>query len=247
MRSPSKRIPITKALGLTSEGSFAEDTVVGVYAGDNGNRFVRHVALLASETDVSANAEVAVLHMGPPIVAGAESASAPNAARTVHVHIVGDLALTIAERNAMKNWCAKVDKQRRPRQVFQQYVVKPPMKWERSEIGRKLFQRFSCVGFVLECYSAAGIDVIDSEAEFPEVDEQILRSAYPDIVRVEGMDKRVQNRLGFRGRADLGVPGNGPWRIALAGYVFHSLDRASTDSPRPEPFSPASISAAYYP
>ena len=247
MRSQSKRIPITKALGSASEDKFAEHAVVGVYASGSNNRFVRHVALLASEANVSANAEVAVLHMGPPIVAGAESASAPGAARTVHVHIVGDLALTIGERNAMKNWFAKVDKQQRPRQLFQQYVVKPPMKWEHSEKGRKLFQRFSCVGFVLECYSAAGIEVIDSDAEFPEVDEQILRSAYPDIFKVEGTDKRVQDRLGFKGRGDLGVGGNGPWRIALAGYVFHSLERASTDSPRPQPFSPASISDACYP
>jgi len=248
LSSPNRRIPITKVLGPTPEGSFTEYTVVGVYSADNDNDFVQHVGMLASETDVSENAEVPVLHMGPPIVAGTESAAkAPKKAQAVRVHLVGDLALTIAERNAMKTWCAKVDKQRRPKPMFQQYVVHPPMKWERSEIDRRLFQRFSCVGFVMECYIAAGIDLLDSEAELPAVDKQILQSAYPNIVKVEGMEKKVQDQLGFKGREDLGIPGNGPWKIVMAGYLFHSLHRASADVPRPEPFSPTSISAAYYP
>ena len=141
--------PQTNVLSDNQE-PHGELTIVGCYL-ESPSTFVRHVALLAAEGKIAGNVEVPVLHMGPPIVAGEESAAAPNAARTVSVDLVADMSLTVAERNAMKNWCAKVDKQRRPRLQFQQYIVDPPSKWEKSEKGRRLFQRFSCAGFVMEC------------------------------------------------------------------------------------------------
>jgi len=79
------------------------------------------------------------------------------------------------------------------------------------------YRRFSCAGFVLDAHRQVEINLllVDEEAlqALPEVDEQMLVLAYPDA------NRRRLHRLG--------VPGNGPWRIILAGYVFHALDRTS--------------------
>ena len=95
--------------------------------------------------------------MGPPIVTGDELTPESAENRACKVDIVSDVRLTPTERQAMANWRAKVAKEKRPRQHFQQYVVHPAVKWETAENGRRLFRRFSCAGFVLDCYGSAGI------------------------------------------------------------------------------------------
>ena len=245
---PQRSRMVTKRLDnklTTGRERFPEHTVVGVYS-DNQKYFVRHVAMLARNVEFPTDIEVQVWHMGPPLVADEESETTPKANLTTRVDIVSDISLSIPELNSMKNWRANVNKQRRPRLPFQQYIVKPHMKWERSEKGRKLYQRFSCSGFVLECYKEAEITLIDGDATLPEIDEQVLSVAYPDLVGIENMKPALQARLGFKGREDLGLEGNGPWQIVLPGYLFHSLQRASADKPRPDPHVPTSISEAHY-
>lgn len=241
------RSPLTNRLNAGDAArQFSEYVVVGTYA-QNEHRFVRHVALLAKNVELPADAPVEVWHMGPPIIAGEESAAAALHGAQTKPHLVSDIGLTPDEHKAMKNWRAKVDKEDRPRKPFRQYVVDPPVKWEFSEKGRRMYRRFSCVGFVTDCYASAGIVLLELAAELPLVDENSVAIAYPDLIRIEQADERFRTKIGFRSREDLGLVGTGPWRIALAGYVFHSLQRATAEQPRPPGHVPVSPVEAYYP
>jgi hypothetical protein len=223
---------------------FRRYSVIGQYADADPTHFVRHVALLKDDQQLDAPAQVEVYHMGPPIVAGDESAAAPFAKRLCRADVVADVALDAEEREAIDDWLAEVEKEDRTDvKAFQQFVVMPHVKWVRSpENGRRIRRRFSCVGFVIECYAGAAIILIDTEVEPPEVDDRLLSVAYPDLVRLEDAAPRVKQRLGFKDREDLGLCGDGPWRVVLAGYVFHSLKRAAVNHPRPSPYVPKSIS-----
>jgi hypothetical protein len=63
---PAQVIPGEPGIGLPR---FA---VVGTYDEDNST-FVRHVALLRDESNVSYGSEAPVFHMGPPLVVGAQT------------------------------------------------------------------------------------------------------------------------------------------------------------------------------
>jgi hypothetical protein len=217
-----------------------------VYAGP-GTRFVRHAALLAGPSELPSTDDVRVWHVGPPLVAGGQSAAEARGFPTCRVEIVSDLALTARERNYVAAWLAAVDKERRPRRPFQHYVVHPHVKWQRSETGRRLYRRFSCVGFVVECYRAAEIDILDTDGRYPEVDDATLTLAYPDLARIEDASPAVRARLGFTSRQDLGLHGGPKLRIILPGYVFHALRRATAADPRPSAYLPTSAVESRFP
>jgi len=230
---------------FTQATPFREYSVVGEYAETGLRSFVRHVAILKNGQPLVGPARVEVYHMGPPIVAGDKSAAAVSFdQRSCRADVVADIALDAEEREAIEDWLAEVEKQDRSGvEAFQQYVVMPHLEWVRSaETGRRIRQRFSCAGFVIECYGAAEIVLIDTKAELPEVDEELLAFAYPDLAKLERADERIRTRYGFKGREDLGLHGQGPWRVVLAGYLFHSLKRATADNPRPAPYVPQSAS-----
>ena len=63
---------------------------------------------------------------------------------------------------------------------------------------------------------------IDEET-LPEVPRQTLEAAYP--VFLDNPDRRER----------LGLQGDGPWRVVLAGYLLHALDRTG-DEIRAEPY-----------
>jgi hypothetical protein len=227
---------------------FRQYSVVGEYADAGPKDFVRHVAILKEGQQVSAGQEIEVYHMGPPIVAGEESAAAPFARRSCRADIAADIGMDAEEREAIADWLAEVEKEdRRDVKPFQQFVVIPHVQWVRSpETARRIRRRFSCAGFVIECYRAAAIVLIDTEAELPEVDEQLLMVAYPDLAQLENAPARVKEGLGFKDREDLGLSSNGPWRVVLAGYVFHSLNRATRPDPRPLPYIPQDSSEGFF-
>lgn len=213
-----------------------------MYTDSDPEDFVRHVAILREDIDLQEPTEVGVYHMGPPLVAGEKSAAERFAKPTCRADIASDVALDTEEREAIDDWLAQVEKQNRDGvKPFQQYVVHPHFKWVRSpETGRRIRCRFSCAGFVIECYRAADILLLDTDAELPEVDERTLRAAYPDLARLENREPPIKDRFGFKNREDLGIAGNGPWRVILAGYLFHSLKRATADNKRPEAYVPKS-------
>jgi hypothetical protein len=217
---------------------FASFSIIGKYS-DEVAGFVKHAALLAADSEITSLTDVPVWHMGPPISA-TESAKC-------RADVVVEIPLSIDERNAMLHWRSIVEKELRPTKRFEQYTISPPIVWVRSELGRPMYRRFSCAGFVMSCYSSAEIDILAEESMLPEVSSSEVELAYSDFQRVAISPPEVRSRIGFVSIEDLGISGPGPWRLTLAGYLFHSLKRLSDDSPRLGPYTPASVDEMYYP
>lgn len=219
---------------------------MGKYS-DTSAGFVQHAAILSREVALPKDAPVEVWHIGPPLVVGDVSRATAGKNPVCRADLASDVSLTISDRHKIANWLAKVDKERRPRQLFRQYVVSPHVRWDRSEVGRGVYRRFSCVGVVIEAYAAASIRILDLDAVFPLADETMLNAAYPDLARVEGAPLTVQAKLGYKDREDLGLSGPDSWRIILPGYIFHALQRANAANPRPEPYAPKDAREARFP
>lgn len=221
-------------------------SIVGQHS-DHVKDFVQHVALLASECELTTASQVPVWHMGPPIHVADSSASTVRDVGKCRADLAIEIQLTSDERNSMLHWRAKVEKERRPSPPFHQYTIAPSILWVRSELGKKLYRRFSCAGFVTSCYASAGIIIVTSESELPHVSIADVERAYPQIKKVTEMSDAVKARLGFSSLADLGISGDGPWRITLAGYLFHSFKRLPTPTARMGPHAPSSVAEAYCP
>ena len=204
--------------------------------------FVQHVAILRSDRDLSFNEpNVEVWHMQPPLLVGHASAAAANMdAVCPVVHVVGAIDLDADDCESIKTWLAIVETEKRPYGRIgnlRQYVVKPHVDWERAkETNQPLYRKFSCAGFVVECYrEAVGIDLVSlPEITSPEVDLTMVLGAYPDADR-----ESLRERFGIRG--------TGPWKILLAGYLFHSLKRTPDALIRSGPHLPSNITEAYFP
>lgn len=175
-------------------------------------KFVRHVALFNLDNrDVNHGDTVDVVHMGPPLETD----------QRLSVDVAGRIPLTNDQINAIHTWIGKVAKEYQAQNVrkLRQYIIDPP--WEDirdKNTGVYRYRRYSCAGFVLYAYRQVDVSllVIDEEA-LPEVTKETMEAAYPEAFR-------QPNR-----RADFGIQGNGPWRIVLAGYVLHALDRSRED------------------
>ena len=180
--------------------------------------FVKHVALLnTDDREVSCDDTVRVVHMGPPLETDKE----------LIADVAGRIPLTNDEVNSIKTWIAKVEDEYQAANAgrLKQYIINPPWKDIRDEnTGVRRYRRYSCAGFVLDAHLRVNVSLlmIDKEA-LPEVPRQTLEAAYPGVF---GNPDRF-NRFGLQG--------NGPWRVVLAGYVLHALDRNS-DEIRAEPY-----------
>ena len=196
-----------------SQGSqtLARYDVVGMYS-DYLPRFIRHVSLFDGDAaTVSMYEEVKVAHMGPPLGTGCN----------LPVHAVGGVSLTNDE---IKQIEARIEEMKDEYEAEgpdrkQQYIIDPPWKDERDpNTGVRRYRRFSCAGFVLDAHLQVDIELLDlDKSVLPEVDKETLQLAYADVdVARKGADLERY-----------GVGGEGPWRIVLAGYVLHALDRPS--------------------
>lgn len=206
--------------------------IVGHYA---TRPFVKHAAILKAETALMFGSDnILVWHIGPPLVAGTKTTvAAPEKGRKTNIHLVGFVHLDADDIEGIETWLTDVDKEDRPpgssiSELLAQYRVSPPVYWVPSENGTPLYRQFSCVGFVMDCYRSIGINLIDDSRDenLPEVTLDMVVATYGPIV------KRYKDQVG--------IPGTGPWRIVLAGYIFHSLNRDS-DAIRRTPFTPAGI------
>ena len=191
--------------------------VVGTHS-ETHPSFVQHVALLNSEEcEVSCDDTVRVVHMGWPL----------ETERQLSAEVAGRIPLTNAQIKSIKTWIAKVKDEYKfeSARKLQQYVIDPPWKDVRDEnTGVRRYRRYSCAGFVLDAHLRVDVSllIIDKEA-LPEVTRQTLEAAYPDVF--QNPDRL--NRFG--------IQDNGPWRVVLAGYVLHALDRSS-DEIQAEPY-----------
>ena len=209
-------------------------SIVGHYA---TRPFVKHAALLKEDTALLFGAEnILVWHIGPPLVAGTKtSSSAVDKNRKTIIHLVGFVDLDADDIEGIETWLTDVDKEDRPlgvklTELFAQYRVSPPIHWVLAENGTPLYRQFSCVGFVMDCYRSIAINLIDDSRpeNLPEVTLDMVVAAYGSGARREEY------------RDKFGIPGPGPWRIVLAGYLFHSLNRAP-DVIRQTPYVPSGI------
>jgi hypothetical protein len=247
----AQKEPRTRVFGGTRLSEvFGKYAIVGTYAPNGPSNFVRHVALLTSDSPIAAGTRAEVFHSGPPLVAGTESAERYPNARTTLPDLVADLDLTTSEYEAIENWLAGVETENRIESEsalpFQQYTIIPHMNWHTApETGRRIRRRFSCCGFVFEAYLAADIILLDQLA-MPEAAEDLLNAAYPDLLRVEE-SQPLARKLGFAGRGDLGITTDGPWRVMLPGYLFHATARSTKENRRPAPYVPADASESCYP
>lgn len=213
--------------------------IVGKYAKAQTGSVVQHVAILKSDQELRQGTMVEVWHMAPPLVAGERSLSSlsDESRRRCEAHIYGAIELQTGDSESIETWLAEVDKEQRPPQPFYHYTANPTVKWETDHAtGRKRYRRFSCVGFVTECYREA-IEVVlltpDSQS-MPAVDLAMIAQVYQ-------LDER-RTRI----RESAGVGGNGPFRLAMPGYVFHSLNRPDAEI-RSKPYVPATANEVSFP
>lgn len=181
---------------------------------DVQTRFVKHVGLFDEDRrSVAMDNDVRVFHMGPPIESG-----------TINAHTGGRVPLDNNQINKIRTWYEKV-KDETPVSARRQYVIRPAWKDEPDpNTGVKRYRRYSCVGFVLDGHLKVNIELLDTdEDKLPPVDIQTIISAYPDA-------EEHPSLLSY-----YGLEGNGPWKVVLAGYVLHALNR-STDEIRKEPY-----------
>lgn len=168
------------------------------------DRFVRHAAI-AAEGGVAGR--VRMTHMRPPFMLG----DGPEP-----VDIVSSVPLRPDERIRIKIFIEELDQEFRAHSISaergRQYVIHP------ATVGPcegKPYRRFNCAGFVVEAYRAADIRLVADN--LPAIPLAMLKKAYPEFA--EALD-----RAGTR--TALGIVGNGPWPILLAGYVANALNRS---------------------
>jgi hypothetical protein len=184
---------------------------------EDQTHFVLHVGLFEKDNQpVKMGHEVSVLHMGPPL----EKEGA------IKVHVAGHVPLTNDERKKIGVWFEKIADEYQRVPVIRQYIIRPPLKDEYdSNTGVRRYRRYSCAGFVIDAHRQVSIELlVINEDTLPLVDRQMIISAYPDA---EESPLRLFQYWGLEG--------NGPWKVVLAGYVLHALNRP-TDQIRHEPY-----------
>ena len=208
---------------------------IGGYALSGTNPgFVRHVALLKNETGLFYGVETDVWHMGPPLIAGPITLDISGRGQKVSAHVTGHIDLDRDEIDAIRDWLSEVDKERGPF-GHRRYVAHPHCRWHLSpESGSPLYRRFSCAGFVIECYRAANVDlVVTDEGQLPLSGIALLGAVY-------SLDDL--QRFGER----IGLDGSGPWPVILPGFLFHAFAKHAMGQPRPSPYVPVSTDDAKF-
>ncbi|HKI17949.1 MAG TPA: hypothetical protein VKA15_08710 [Isosphaeraceae bacterium] len=175
--------------------------------------FIGHLALAGEDRpSYEASAVLPVLHMRPPLERAGECPA----------NCVGSVGLTADEQLQIGLFYDEVESEyqaARARPV-QQYVISPHIDEIRREDQTVVCRRFSCAGFVIEAYREARIDMLATgRDDLPVVCLDTLKTQYPVFAR---------NLDHLRLREQLGIPGDGPWPVVLAGYVVNALNRPET-------------------
>ena len=182
--------------------------VVGNYQ-VSGSRIVTHVGLLNSENQFIENeADVNAVHMKPPFIQG----------DAIRAHLAGRIPLTNDEIKQISDWIERnADEYGACKaSAHSQYIIHPAQEEVVDcNTGVRRYTRYSCAGFVIDAYRVADVELLHTAAQaLPEVDRGAIISAY-DI------DPKLLSRFGLHG--------DGPWRIVLAGYILHALDRTADE------------------
>jgi hypothetical protein len=189
------------------------DVIARDSAGHSG--FVGHLALAAAGLPSHRPSDlVPVIHMRPPL---------ENLGLCV-ADCVGSVGFTAEQKFQVRLFAEELDSEYRAMQLrspLDQYVICPHASVFSSSDDTVVFRRFSCAGFVIEAYREAGVELLRTDlALLPLVTLDELKSQYPDLAR--HLDKEKE-------RQKLGIGGDGPWPVLLAGYVLNSLARTSAE------------------
>jgi hypothetical protein len=214
---PSKRVN-NPVIDLSEYDVVGEDGVMP--------SFVRHVGLSAASGSMAASG-VSVHQMGPPL----------NSSGTIKVDVFGTADLDVGQKQRIKIFKDTHESEHLARKLGKRkgYVICPHVKDEQEEDGTRVFTRFSCVGFVIEAYKNAGIELLVLNA-IPSIPIDQVCRAYPDIA------EELKDHPKIRGR--WGIEGDGPWPVALCGYVIHSLNRSVMEI-RKTAYSPQTSDAIF--
>lgn len=189
--------------------------IVGKWS-ESLRHFVTHVALLDEDkSSLKSGDEASAVHMRPPL----------KREDKITVNVGGCIPLTNDERKQVETWIEKVNDESRGYHWPDQYVIHPPWKDEYDRnTGIRRYRRYSCAGFVLDSHLHININLLDiNENVLPSVDRGTIIKAYPNV------EKHPDLLIKW------GLKGDGPWKVVLAGYVLHALNR-STDNIRNAPY-----------
>ena len=217
--------------------------IFDVIGRNSDSGYVGHVGLLRTGNTLSYNAPVKIFHSGPPLEVGQpDSDTGQPVLGEVAVHVIGWIDdLGIEEWRGIQAWIEDVRTRISPG-LITQYRIDPPFLEVRDSVtGRIINCQYSCVGFVLRCYEeGAGIVLLNHDpAGLPPVERDLLREIYGEIL-LDRVRRRPAVGLG------LGLPGDGPWKIVLSGYVFHALNRP-IEVIRTTPYVVRSVEEAAFP
>jgi hypothetical protein len=198
--------------------------IIGEYSKTGPGDFIRHVGLAVnSVAGIGDNEIISVAHMGPPLEnSGTMSAQIVGSANLT-VDDIEQIRIFIDER--LPEHAAAVKRSGK----HKTYVVRPHVQAEPGRDGTVIFYRYSCAGFIIEAYRSAGIRFIETaEDKLPLVSLELIMKAYADLF-LHG-DRPKARKL-------MGIEGDGPWRVILAGYILHALNRPD-EMLRQTPYQP---------
>lgn len=194
----------------TSNGKVGFYDAVGIDS-DKSKWFIRHVGMSLEQVDFAQGKllQLRMVDMEPPLVDPASS-------KTKQVDVVGTATLSSDDVSIMNTFiCEQLEEYESLKTAsHEQYIVHPHYVKGDGTISAR---RYSCAGFVYECYLDTGLTLVDVNA-LPPVDEKTLILVYPILPRILSNPKL---------RASVGLAANGPWPVLLPGYLFHSLSRGA--------------------
>lgn len=194
----------------TSNGKVRVYDAVGVDS-EQCKWFIRHVGLSLDDMMFTKgnSLSVRIVDMGPPL-------ASLDSAKPTSVDVVGTADLSADDVSAIYTFiCEQLNEyQSLNGKKLDQYYVHPHLV---KGDGEASANRYSCAGFVYECYLDIGITLVDLSS-VPAVTAEPLKLAFPDQRR--NLDRPERRGL-------VGLSGEGPWPVLLPGYLFHSLSRGS--------------------
>lgn len=215
--------------------------IVGFYAPLTSQTWVVHAALCAADCNAVYGDDISCWHMAPPLrfPAGYRHFSS-DADAQCETHVIAYVDdLTPGEAAKIETWIGNLDTVtptfNEGVRTGEQYTIHPHARMVRDvTTGTRRFRRFSCAGFVVDCYRAARLPLLPLDTrQLPACSQAELISVYAFL----------SNPIA---REDFGVGNAGPWALTLPGYLFHSLLRAPEEVRRC-PYIPASVQEARFP
>jgi hypothetical protein len=206
---------------VESETVYPAYTIVGTYVQEGAA--VVHVALLAAPCKLGAG-KVAVLDMGPPLRLGRGERETGKLGE-MEPHVFGWAPLTPDEEAGLARVIADLRKTvplapiRTRQQLIEGYIAVPPYRESRAENGTLLSVRFSCAGLALYCYSSIGLALVDL-GSLPQVTAPELDAIWMHLRDLTADERQY-----------VGLPGPGPWKVLLPGYLFHAFGGLSGRRP----------------